>query len=144
MAYLSKLTQGKNGEFLSPQVISRQATLFNTIFSPADRAVIRRFLNELDRISWKDPNPSGTATSLAGLGNQLFAKFFDAFGPLGRAAFERSGLQQAWGTSIARQAVREAPSVFPSMPANSFMLRYGNALMAPTAINNALAVPHQR
>ena len=144
MAYLSKLTQGKNGQLLSPQVMSQnlrkamtgQASLFNTIYSPADKAVISRFLNQLDRVSWKDPNPSGTATSAAGLAKQLFAKFFDAFGPLGRAAFERSGLQQAWGTSIARQAVREAPPTLPRFVPNSFIGGYTNALAAPGIIQS--------
>ena len=152
MAYLSKLTQGKNGELLSPQVmsqnlrkaISSQATLFNTIYSPADRAVIGRFLRQLDRVNWKDPNPSGTATAVAGLGKQLFSKLFEAFGPLGRAAFERSGLQQAWGTAIARQAVKEAPPTLPRFVPGNFSGGYTNAVLAPNVIQsdrqrNALA-----
>lgn len=146
MAYLSKLTQGKNGQLLTPQVMSQnlrkatssQATLFNTIYSPADRAVINRFLTQLDRVNWKDPNPSGTATAVAGLGRQLFSKLFEAFGPLGRAAFERSGMQQAWGTAIARRAVKEAPPTLPRFVPNSFVGGNTNALMAYMP-RNALA-----
>lgn len=150
MAYLSKLTQGRIGEFLSPQVMSQnlrkamnsQKSLFDTIYTAGDKAVIGRFLTQLDRVNWKDPNPSGTATSLAGLGKQLFGKLLDSFGPLGRAAWDYTGLQHAWGSSIARQAVKQAPPVIPSMPASDVMLRYGNALGAP--IVNALAVPNEQ
>ncbi|MFT3731121.1 MAG: hypothetical protein QM780_06805 [Hyphomicrobium sp.] len=153
MAYLSKLTQGKNGQFLSPQVmsqnlrkaISSQATLFNTIYSPADKAVISRFLTQLDRVNWKDPNPSGTATSLAGLASQLFGKLLDAFGPLGRATWEYSGIQHAWGSSIARQAVKQAPQGYPLVKPNA-VFRHLNALAAPAVTQsdvqlNALAPP---
>ncbi len=146
MAYLAKLTQGANGVFLSPQVMSQnlrkamngQKTLFDTIYSASDKTIINRFLAQLDKVNWKDPNPSGTATSVFGLGKQLFGKFFDAFGPLGRAAFERSGLQQAWGTAIAREAVKQPLPTLPRFVApNALFARapgYGNALAAPFVI----------
>jgi hypothetical protein len=151
VAWLSKLTQGRNGEFLSPHVMSQnlrkamsgQASLFNTVFAPSDKAVLGRFLTQLDRINWKDPNPSGTATSLAGLGKQLFGKILDAFGPVGRAAWDYSGVQHAWGSSIARQAVKQEARVAPSVTRNA-ATRYGNALVAPIAINNALSALPQR
>ncbi len=141
MAYLSKLTHGPNGEILSAQVmgqnirkaLNRQTSLYNTIFDPGDRAVIMRFIAQLNRITWKDPNPSGTATGVAGLTKQLFGKFFDAFGPLGRAAFERSGLQQAWGTAIARQAVQQVPAAFPRSTPGAIM-NYSNAALSSLAI----------
>lgn len=144
MAYLSKLTQNKAGQFLSPQVMSQnirkamtsQASLFDTVYTAGDKAVIARFLNQLDRINWKDPNPSGTATSIAGLGKQMFGKLIDAFGPIGRAAFERSGLQQAWGTSIARKAVEQAPPMLPRFVPNGFGGGYSNALASPLAIQS--------
>lgn len=92
----------------------------------------------------KRSEPSGTATSLAGLGKHMFGKLLEAFGPIGRAAFERSGLQQAWGTAIARQAVKEAPSMLPRFAPNIFAGDYTNALASPLAIQcdaqrNALA-----
>jgi hypothetical protein len=152
MAYLSKLTQGRGGEFLSPHMMSQnlrkamtaQKTLFETIYAPADRAVIGRFVRQLDKVNWKDPNPSGTATGVASLAKQMFGKLLDAFGPLGQAAWEFSGVQHAWGTSVAKQAVKQAPLVLPSVPVTTLALRFGNALAAPAIINNSLAVPDRR
>jgi hypothetical protein len=141
LAYLQKLTQGRDGRILSPGVMATNirkamnahATLFNSLYEPADRATLRRFLAQLDKVTWKDPNPSGTATGVANLTKQLFGTLLDSFGGLGRAIWDFSGVQHAWGSNLARRAVAQNPPKIPFRPIATNAGRLALPLSQPIA-----------
>lgn len=116
LAHWAKITQGGNGELLGYQALrenlknalNKQSTLTKSLYTPDEIAQLRRFVNELERITYKDPNPSGTSTGVAVFAKQFVGKLLDAFGGMGRTAFEISGLPRAHGTSLAKRAVGTA------------------------------------
>lgn len=126
VAYWSKLIQGKDGQVLSPtnmlnninSALHNQPTVVQTLFSKSDLKMINRFANTLKDVAYKDPNPSGTATGIAVLSKQLFGKLLNAFGPIGQAAVEYSGIPRAWGTALAKRAVAQTPQAIPAQGVN--------------------------
>jgi hypothetical protein len=75
MAYWSKLVLDNKGNVASPTVASNnldmalrnQAGVFNALFEPAERKIMKEYAEALKEAAFKDPNPSGTATALRGL-----------------------------------------------------------------------------
>lgn len=126
VAYWSKIVQGKDGKVLSPTVMlnnlnaafNNQPTVVQTLFSASDQQMIMRLRNTLEQVAYKDPNPSGTATGVAVLTKQLLSKFMSAFGPVGQAAIEFSGVPRAWGTAVARRAVAQTAPAVPAQGVN--------------------------
>lgn len=122
LAHWAKIMLGGNGEVLGPQALkenlkhalNKQATLMTTLYNAAELSQMRRFLQQLEKVTYKDPNPSGTATGVAVFAKQLFTKILDAV-PYGRAAWEYSMLPTAYGKAVAKKAVaQEAAKRAPS------------------------------
>ena len=117
VAHWSKLVQGKDGQLLDYKVMlnnirtamTSQKTLVNEMYSPSEIRMIARVQKMLEGITYKDPNPSGTATGIAVLTKQLFGKIMSAFGPVGQMAVEYSGLPRAYGAALARRATSQVP-----------------------------------
>lgn len=127
LAYVLKLAQNKQGKLYSPQDLlnnlqkarSTQGTIYNLLFD-GERRYLAQLERSLERITYKDPNPSGTATAAANLMKQFLGTIWDAIGiksQIGRTALEASGLGRAYGSAAASRAVdqtlrsRPAPTV---------------------------------
>lgn len=116
VAHWSKLVQGKDGQLLDNKVIlnnirtafANQRSLMDTLYTRSDREIMLRAIRMLEGVTYKDPNPSGTATGVAVLAKQMFGKLMQALGPIGQTAIEYSGLPKAYGTAVARRAVSQA------------------------------------
>lgn len=120
-AQWSKIVQGKDGQMLGYQqqltnartAMVNQRSLMEALYEPSDLALMGRYIKTLEGITYKDPNPSGTATGVAVLSKQLFGKLFNAFGPVGRTVLEYSGIPKAYkaanGAAVARKAVSQIP-----------------------------------
>lgn len=112
IAYWARLVQSNKGAAHSPKVMlnninaafTNQRTLLQELFSPAELGQMRRLATALERITYKDPNPSGSGYTAAVLTKQLFGKLLD-FLPWARVAYEFSGLPKAVGAAVARRAV---------------------------------------
>lgn len=117
VAHWSTLVQNKKGELFSPQVMlnnikmamENQASLVGELYTPVERETIMRFAKQLEGITWKDPNPSGTATGLMALTRGVFGRLMGKLPDSIRAAVELSGVPRAYGTTIARKAAAQAP-----------------------------------
>lgn len=111
-AYWVRLVRGKNGEMLSPtvmmgnikQALHNQRSVMHVLYENAEIGQMVRFQRALQQISYRDPNPSGSAVGFAALTKQFLGKVLDAV-PFGRAAFERSGIPDAYGAAVAKRAV---------------------------------------
>lgn len=146
VAYWARLVQNNKGSPHSPQVmlnnikasLSSQKTLVEELYSPAEIKQIRRLASELERIAYKDPNPSGSGYTAAALTKQFFGKLLDAV-PMARPIYEYSGLPKVVGSVSARRAVeqnvRQTPrNALPySSTAGATYGRHGgsNAMRAP-------------
>jgi len=72
MAYWSRLVVNKHGKMNTPTMIVQnvddalrnQGSLMKALFSPEEMKVMREFRNAVEQTAYKDPNPSGTATTL--------------------------------------------------------------------------------
>ena len=70
LAYWTRLVTGKSGDMLGPQAIvsniknamHSERSIVNVLYSKADVATISRFVRAVDRIAYKPPNASGSAT----------------------------------------------------------------------------------
>ena len=133
IAYWSKLVQGKDGELLSPTMqlgniraaLNNQRSLMGELYHPSDMDLMRRYAAQLEQITWKDPNPSGTATGLASLTKQMFGTVLNALGPVGKSAFNWSGVPEAYGKMVAQKAVQQTA---PKIPAQAIQ---SSGLMTP-------------
>lgn len=112
IAYWARLVQNNKGLPHSPQVmlnninaaLSSQRTLVHELYSPAEIGQIRRLAKELERITYKDPNPSKSSYGVGVLSKQFMGKLLDAI-PMARTAYEYSGIPKAIGAAQARMAV---------------------------------------
>ncbi|WP_072396455.1 hypothetical protein [Hyphomicrobium sp. CS1GBMeth3] len=112
VAYWARLVQNNKGNAHSPQVmlnnikaaLSSQRSLVTELYSPAEITQIRRLANELERITYKDPNPSGSGYTAAAFAKQFFGKLLDAI-PMARPLYEYSGVPKAVHSVAARRAV---------------------------------------
>jgi len=102
VAHWAKLTQGADGKLFSPTVMSKnidaaiqsQRSLMYTLYSPGEMSEMMRISRVLKSVSWKDPNPSGTATASQGLLKEFFGTLMRAL-PIGntaKMALEFSGI----------------------------------------------------
>ena len=133
LAHWSRLVEGANGEMLGYQAmkeniktaLNKQETLIQKLYSPGEIAQIKRFLSQLEKITYKDPNPSGTASGVGVMARQFASSLIDSL-PFARTAIEYLGLPERHAAAVAKKAVAQTP-VPPSLP------RYANALMAGSA-----------
>ena len=103
-----------------------------------------RYAKQLEQITWKDPNPSGTATGLASLAKQFFGKVIDVLGPVGKFAYEYSRVPDALGKIVAQRAVRQAtPVVVPPPSAMTATLPITGAVGMASAFDRPTN-PRQR
>lgn len=124
IAYWARLVQNKQGAAHSPQVmlnnikaaLANQKTLVQELYSPAEIGQMRRLQNALERIVYKDPNPSGSGYMIAALVKQFFGKIMEAFGAKGvlaRTALEWTGLPNAHGKAVVNRALSQDASFVP-------------------------------
>ncbi|MBX9842588.1 MAG: hypothetical protein K2Z80_12345 [Xanthobacteraceae bacterium] len=128
IAQWARLVQNKHGNAHSPQnmlnninaALANQRTLMHELYSPAEIGQIRRLAKQLETITYKPPNASGSGYTAAGLTKQFFGKLLDAI-PAGRAVYEFSGVPKALGTAAARRAVNQtmAPAPRNALPYTS-------------------------
>lgn len=112
IAYWAKLVQSGKGLPHSPQIMlnniraafTNQRTMLNELFSPAELSQIQRLAKQLETITYKDPNPSGSGYTAAALTKQFFGKLLDAI-PFVREALEFTGVPDAVRGQAARRAV---------------------------------------
>lgn len=120
IAYWARLVQNNKGLPHSPQVmlnninaaLSSQRTLVQELYSPAEIGQIRRLAKELERITYKDPNPSKSSYGVGVLSKQFMGKLLDAI-PMARTAYEYSGIPKAVGAAAARRAVEQQARPVP-------------------------------
>ena len=85
LAYWLKLITGKDGEMLGPQAIKtnietamhHQRSAFDVLYTVMDQRQIRRFLQALKTVTYKDPNPSGSGTVARGMLPEMVASQAD-------------------------------------------------------------------
>jgi len=117
-AYWMRLVQDKKGDMFTPGVmlnnikasIKSQGTVIRTLYSPEEVAHIGQFVKALEQITYKDPNPSGSAVGAAALLKQAVAKLFELIGGnsrIGQAVVDYSGVGRAYGTASAKAALRD-------------------------------------
>jgi hypothetical protein len=118
LAYWLRLAQDTTGELRTPYMIAKsineafenQRAILQTLYTPDERVAMRRLARALEQVAYKDPNPSGTATSGAYYIRQFFTILMDAVGlnsRPARMALEYTGLSNAYGAAQARAAISE-------------------------------------
>jgi hypothetical protein len=135
-AYWVRLVKGKNGDMLSPtvmmqnikQALHNQRSIMHVLYENAEIGQMVRFQRALQQISYRDPNPSGSAVGLATLAKQFLGKVLDAV-PFGRAAFERSGIPDAYGAAVAKRAVAPGMPRSPIRLMTPYLQAGGNVMM---------------
>lgn len=128
LAYWSRLTQNPQGDLLGYQAmkqnlkaaLNQQGSLVEKLFTPQEKAQIQRFITQLDKITYKDPNPSGTATGLMVFARQFAGKILDAI-PFARVALESTGIPEHYAASVAKKAVAQSP-LPRSVPAGGLLV----------------------
>lgn len=90
--YVMRLMKAQRGEsatdLASPQLMlnainnafANQRGMINALFEPAEQAALKRFAEAMKIVTYKDPNPSGTAYTGAGFAKQAVQTVFRAFG----------------------------------------------------------------
>jgi hypothetical protein len=139
LAYWSKMTNVKTGDLAGYQLLksnlktmlNQQGTLAAKLYSPAEIAQIKRFIGQLDKITYKDPNPSGSASGIGAMMKQFVGKILDAT-PFARAAFEYTGIPERHAAGVAKKAVAQFANA-PTRAPNAFTGTMGNALANPYA-----------
>lgn len=134
LAYWTRLVQAKTGDMYGPQAIvsnlktamTGQQSIYNQLFTGAERGRINSFLSAMQQVAWKDPNPSGSGTAAASYAKQALGAIWDALGmnsKWAQAAIERTGVMSAYGTGAAKEAVRAAvPTATPQIAPYGAML----------------------
>lgn len=116
LAYWLRLTTDKSGATLSPtmlrkgidQAFASQHSVLRTLFSDGERSEMRAFARAVGEASYKDPNPSGTATALRALSknNDGVAKtFFQA-----QANRELFSKHNVWMSRFYRMLSKKVPA----------------------------------
>lgn len=142
VAHWSKLVQDRDGKLFSPAVMSKNiqsavashSSVMHTLYSPMELREIVRVSRVLSGVSWKDPNPSGTATASQGLMKELFGTLMRAL-PIGntaRVAAEFSGLPNRLRNAAGYVGANNAVSQTLRTTTNPNVVGYG------TAATNAL------
>lgn len=145
MAYWSRLVANKHGKMNTPTMIVQniddamrnQGSLMKTLFSPEEMKVMGEFRKAVAQTAYKDPNPSGTATTILALlrsptreamkqyfkirqQSETFSKqnFHMAriYQMLAKYVPDIMGTKRSLGQGLARKAVSENP--LPKLPTN--------------------------
>ncbi|HAF39534.1 MAG TPA: hypothetical protein DCG72_11165, partial [Gammaproteobacteria bacterium] len=85
LAYWLKLITGKDGEMIGPQAIKtnietamhHQKSAFDVLYTVMEQRQIRRYLQAVKNITYKDPNPSGSGTVARGMFPEMVASQAD-------------------------------------------------------------------
>lgn len=124
--YMKMITDGK-GELMSPQTMlntikktfEKQPTMVNTLYTPAERAEIKKLVKSLEQITYKDPNQSGSGYAIANLLKGFLGMLIDQI-PLAqkitvpfRLAYQISGMPAASARAAARAATSQAAERVP-------------------------------
>lgn len=136
VAHWSKLVQGNDGRLLSPTVmakniesaVSSHGTLINTLYTSTEKMQMMKVLQVLKSVSWKDPNPSGTATALGGMAREFFGTLMKALPTPLKVGLEFSKLPQAVGTVGAKNAVSQSVRTTTNPQLGGFAAAGANAL----------------
>jgi len=141
-AHWSRLIEGADGKLLSPTVVrknidsalSSQSSLMRVLYTNEDRKEMMRIARVLGGVSWKDPNPSGTATAAQGLMREFFTTMFKAL-PIGntaKMALEFSGIparaRNAAGFVGAQNATSQTLPALTNEPMAGYASGAANAL----------------
>lgn len=117
-AYWMRLVQDKKGDMFTPGVmlnnikasLKSQGTVVRTLYDQNELAHIGQLVKALEQITYKDPNPSGSAVGVAALIKQAVGKLFELIGGnsrIGQAVVDYSGVGRAYGTASAKAALRD-------------------------------------
>lgn len=121
-AYYMKMITDAKGELLSPQMMlntfkktfEKQPTVLNALYTPAERAEMKKLVKSLEEITYKDPNPSGSGYAIASFAKGFLGTLMDAI-PFGhkitvpvRALYHITGMPEAAGRAAAQSAVSQA------------------------------------
>lgn len=128
-AYWMRLVQDKKGELYSPKVmlnnikmaLNNQETVVQTLYDRSEQMRIARLVRDLQTITYKDPNPSGSSYGIASFAKEFFQTIFRAFGlnsapaqlAVG-AAGKFTGITDAAGKVAAKRATDQ--SAMPARP----------------------------
>lgn len=127
MAHWLSLVKKSDGSMHSPTVMSTnikkalQGSVARELYAPAELSQIRRFTAALDDAAWKDPNPSGTATSLVSYASKIMQAILGAMmkaesgpGKLLAGTLAATPITNAVGYVAARSAA--SPTMRPRNP----------------------------
>jgi hypothetical protein len=128
-AYWMRLVQDKKGDLYSPKVmlnniktaLKNQQTVVGTLYDKPEIRKIAELVRQLETITYKDPNPSGSSYGIASFAKEFFKTIFNALGlnsapaqlALG-AAGKFTGLADAAGKVAAKRATSQ--TVTPKRP----------------------------
>lgn len=129
IAYWLRIVQNKGGDINTPQAILTnlknafwaQRSIATRLYTPQEMREMSRILNQMEAITWKDPNPSGTATGVAMHAREFLQTLFDWAGgsrvirtALG-VADRTLGISNKFGGAQAAKAVSQrVPSQAPT------------------------------
>lgn len=101
-AHWSKLTEKSDGKLMTPAAMAQNiqnsirshSSMMNVLYTPKEMQEMLRISRVLSGVTWKDPNPSGTATAAQGLVKEFFGSIVRALpiGSTAKIAAEFSGL----------------------------------------------------
>lgn len=123
VAHWSTLIQDAQGNLLSPTVMAKNiqsamhshGSVMNTLYTHSEQREIMRVFRVLRGVSSKDPNPSGTASSLGSMARDFLGTLMRALPTPLKVAVEYSKLPQAMGNVSARGAVAQGmPTAHPN------------------------------
>lgn len=99
LAYWMRLVAGRNGDILGPQALRSnilaslrsRPTLMNTLYTPEEQQMMTEVARALKAATYKDPNPSGTATAMR-------STLANIGGGMAKVAQDRARMRRASGS----------------------------------------------
>lgn len=144
-AYLMRMVNGSNGQIMGPQAMltsfrkmfEQQESLARVLYSPQELQQMRKFMKSLEDITYKPPNPSGSAYGVIQGVKDMFSMLLNAIPgaekvkvPL-HIAWKMTGVPSAKEVMAARAADRAVRPGLPTAQSPSFggySGAFGNAL----------------
>lgn len=144
-AYLMRLVNGADGRMMGPQAMlssfnkmfEQQESLARVLYSPQEMQQMRKFIKSLEQITYKPPNPSGSAYGMIQGMKDMVSMIFNAIPGAEKIkipahiAWKMTGVPSAKDVMAARAAERaiKPGMIGPDMPSvGGYSSAFGNAL----------------
>lgn len=124
LAYWSRLVLGKNGEMVGSTAImnniktafQNQRTVLETLYSPQELGMMRRYMTAVAATAYKPPNASGSGYVVGNVLQEIIGQLFGKLPAYVDSAFNMVGGKSFVGNARARQALSQSiPAANPAL-----------------------------